>query len=30
MIKKSTLGIDKATDVGFLGETLLNKVYLAT
>ena len=30
MIKKSTLGIDKATDLGFLGETFLNKVYLAT
>ena len=30
MIKKSTLGIDKSTDLGFLGETLLNKVYLAT
>ena len=30
MIKKSTLGIDKATDLGFLGETVLNKVYLAT
>lgn len=30
MIKKSTFGIDKATDIGFLGETLINKVYLAT
>ena len=30
MIKKSTFGIDKATDIGFLGETFLNKVYLAT
>ena len=30
MIKKSTLGIDKNVDLGFLGETLLNKVYLAT
>ena len=30
MIKKSTLGIDKSTDLGFLGETFLNKVYLAT
>ena len=30
MIKKSTLGIDKNADIGFLGETLLNKVYLAT
>ena len=30
MIKKSTLGIDKNTDIGFLGETFLNKVYLAT
>ena len=30
MIKKSTLGIDKTADLGFLGETLLHKVYLAT
>ncbi len=30
MIKKSTLGIDKSTNLGFLGETFLNKVYLAT
>ena len=30
MIKKSTFGIDKNTDIGFLGETFLNKVYLAT
>ena len=30
MIKKSTLGIDRNTDLGFLGETFLNKVYLAT
>ena len=30
MIKKSTLGIDKSTDLGFLGETFLNKVYIAT
>ncbi len=30
MIKKSTLGIDKSVDLGFLGETFLNKVYLAT
>jgi len=30
MIKKSTLGIDKSTDLGFLGETFINKVYLAT
>lgn len=30
IIKKSTLGIDKSTDLGFLGETFLNKVYLAT
>ena len=30
MIKKSTLGIDKNVDLGFLGETFLNKVYLAT
>ena len=30
MIKKSTLGIDSGTDMGFFGETFLNKVYLAT
>ena len=30
MIKKSTFGIDKNTDLGFLGETFLHKVYLAT
>ena len=30
MIKKSTLGIDKNTDLGFFGETFVNKVYLAT
>ena len=30
MIKKSTLGIDRETDLGFLGETFLNQVYLAT
>lgn len=30
MIKKSTLGIDKDVNLGFLGETFLNKVYLAT
>ena len=30
MIKKSTFGIPKSTDLGFLGETFLNKVYLAT
>ena len=30
MIKKSTFGIPKTTDLGFLGETFLNKVYLAT
>ena len=30
MIKKSTLGIDKSTDLGFLGETFLNKTYIAT
>ncbi|MBO4809059.1 MAG: ABC transporter permease [Lachnospiraceae bacterium] len=30
MIKKSTFGIDKKTDIGFLGETLINKVYIAT
>ena len=30
MIKKSTFGIDKSVSLGFLGETFLNKVYLAT
>ena len=30
MIKKSTFGIPKSQDIGFLGETFLNKVYLAT
>ena len=30
MIKKSTFGIDKSTNIGFLGETFLHKVYLAT
>ena len=30
MIKKSTLGIDRKTDLGFFGETFLVKVYLAT
>ena len=30
MIKKSTFGIDKNTDIGFLGETFLNKIYIAT
>ena len=30
MIKKSTFGIDKNTDIGFFGETFLHKVYLAT
>ena len=30
MIKKSTLGFEKNADLGFLGNTLLNKVYLAT
>ena len=30
MIKKSTFGIDKSVDLGFFGETFLNKVYLAT
>ena len=30
MIKKSTLGFDKRADLGFLGETFLHKVYLAT
>ena len=30
MIKKTTLGFDKNVDLGFLGETFLHKVYLAT
>ena len=30
MLKKSTFGIPKSMDLGFLGETFLNKVYLAT
>lgn len=30
MIKKTTLGFDKNADLGFLGNTFLNKVYLAT
>ena len=30
MIKKSTFGIPKNQDIGFLGETFLNKVYMAT
>ena len=30
MIKKSTFGIPKNQDIGFLGETFINKVYLAT
>ena len=30
MIKKSTFGIPKDQNIGFLGETFLNKVYLAT
>ena len=30
MLKKSTFGIPKNADIGFLGETFLNKVYLAT
>ena len=30
MIKKSTFGIDRDVDLGFLGETFLNKVYPAT
>ena len=30
MIKKSTLGIDKSVDLGFFGETFVNKVDLAT
>lgn len=30
MIKKSTLGVDKSVEWGFLAETFVNKVYLAT
>ncbi len=30
MIKKTTLGFDKAANIGVLGEIFLNKVYLAT
>ena len=30
MIKKSTFGIEKSVDIGFLGETFMHKVYLAT
>lgn len=30
MIKKSTFGIDRNTDMGFLGETFIHRVYLAT
>jgi len=30
MIKKTTLGFDRDTNLGFFGETFLNKVYLAT
>ena len=30
MLKKSTFGIGKNADIGFLGETFLHKVYLAT
>ena len=30
MIKKSTFGVDKSVEWGFLAETFLNKVYLAT
>ena len=30
MLKKSTFGIPRNQDIGFLGETFLNKVYLAT
>ena len=30
MIKKTTLGFDKNADLGFLGNTLVHKVYLAT
>lgn len=30
MIKKAMLGFDSSTDLGFFGETFLNKVYLST
>ena len=30
MIKKTTFGFDKRADIGFLGETFIHKVYLAT
>ena len=30
MLKKSTFGIPKSQNIGFFGETFLNKVYLAT
>lgn len=30
MIKKTTLGFERNADIGFLGETFLHKVYLAT
>lgn len=30
MIKKTTLGFEKNADLGFLGETFLHKVYMAT
>ncbi len=30
MIKKTTLGFDRKADLGFLGETFLHRVYLAT
>ena len=30
MVKKTMLGFDKAKELGFLGETFLNKVYLTT
>jgi simple sugar transport system permease protein len=30
MIKKTTLGFDRSANLGFLGETFLHKVYLAT
>jgi len=30
MIKKTTLGFDRKADLGFLGETFIHKVYIAT
>lgn len=30
MLKKSTFGIDRDADIGFLGELFLNKVYIST